>query len=162
MSVTRRGPWPPHTADTRPWTQSARGGSRADRELRHVTVSLPPLIASRTPTVSAATSNEVEHALRDIADLDARHGQHLAALGLMLLRTESVASSKIEHVEADVTDYVRALHGRRANASATAMAAATVALEALVGSVADGSALTKKAVLAAHRTLMRDDPAEAR
>jgi Fic family protein len=80
----------------------------------------------------------------------------------MLLRTESVASSKIEHVEADVADYVRALHGSRANASATAMAAATVALEALVGSVADGSALTKKAVLAAHRALMRDDPAEAR
>ena len=154
--------WPPHTLETRAWKQANRGGTRSDRELRQVTVSLPPLIAARTPHVSAATSNEVEHALRDIAELDARHGAQLAALGVMLLRTESVASSKIEQVEADVADYVRALHGSRANASATAMAAATVALEALVGSVTDGSALTKKSLLAAHRALMRDDLTEAR
>lgn len=156
------GAWPAHRHEARTWRQASRGGTRADRELRQVTVSLPPSIARCTPQVSPTTSNQVELALRDVAELDARHGTRLAALGPMLLRTESVASSKIEQVEADVADYVRALHGSRANASATAMAAATVALEALVGSAADGSALTRKAVLAAHRALMQDDPAEAR
>ncbi len=162
VSADRGTGWPAHTQDVRAWQQSSRGGTRADRELREVTVSLPPLIARRTPRISAAVSNEVEHALRDIAELDARHGAQLAGLGVMLLRTESVASSKIEHVEADVADYVRALQGSRANESATAMAAATVALEALVGSVSDGSNLTKKSLLAAHRALMRGDLVEAR
>ena len=60
----------------------------------------------------------------------------------MLLRTESVASSKIERVEADVTAYARALHGVKSNASAVSMANATVALDHLIASVKDGADLT--------------------
>jgi Fic family protein len=92
---------------------------------------------------------------------DASHGTHLGALGTMLLRTESVSSSKIEQVEADVSDYARALHGVRANPSATSMAAATIALEELTDSVAGGRDLTVAAMLRSHHALMQDDRGEA-
>ena len=80
----------------------------------------------------------------------------------MLLRTESVASSKIEHIEADVTEYARALHGVRSNKSAVSMAAATLALQELIASVNGGADLTLDAVLRAHGALMREDLTEAR
>ena len=95
----------------------------------------------RTATYSSHPScaPQIEDCLREIAALDASHGAHLGALGTMLLRTESVASSKIEQVEADVTDYARALHGMKANQSATSMVSATVALEELIDSVNGGA-----------------------
>ena len=153
--------WPAHGREVRPWQQTVRGGTREDRMLSEVTVWLPPAIAERELLVPSALAAEVEESLREIAALDSSHGAHLGALGTMLLRTESVASSKIERVEADVTDYARALHGVRANPSATSMVAATVALEELIDSVADGGDLTVDAVLRSHHALMRDDPGEA-
>lgn len=128
--------------------------------LRDVTVWLPPKIADRDPFVASGLAAQIEDCLREVASLDASHGSHLGALGTMLLRTESVASSKIEQVEADVVDYARALHGMKSNQSATSMAAATVALEQLISSV-EGSDLTADAVLRSHRALMRDDPSES-
>ncbi len=80
----------------------------------------------------------------------------------LLLRTESVASSKIEAVEASADDYARALHGIRSNSSAVSMAAATTALDSMITGVARGGDVELAAVTAAHLVLMRDDPAEAR
>ncbi|KRA32627.1 MULTISPECIES: Fic family protein [unclassified Nocardioides] len=152
--------WPAHGREVRPWHQAGRGGTRDDRMLRDVTVWLPPKIADRDPFVASGLAAQIEDCLREVASLDASHGSHLGALGTMLLRTESVASSKIEQVEADVVDYARALHGMKSNQSATSMAAATVALEQLISSV-EGSDLTADAVLRSHRALMRDDPSES-
>lgn len=137
-----------------------RSGTKDDRMLRTVTVRLPPKIADREPSVPSRLAPQIEDCLREIASLDVSHGSHLGALGGLLLRTESVASSKIERVEADVGDYARALHGIKANQSATSMAAATVALAQLIDSV-EGSDLTIDAVLRSHHALMRDDPTEA-
>jgi len=160
MHTDTDGAWPAHSREQRPWRQTVRGGTKDDRMLREVTVWLPPYIAGRDLPVPSKLAAQIEACLREIAALDATHGSDLAALGTMLLRTESVASSKIEHVEADVTDYARALHGMRTNPSATSMASATVALEELIGSVARGD-LTVEAVLRSHHALMRDDPGEA-
>ena len=129
--------------------------------LREVEVWIPPRIATLDMVVPPALASDIEVCLREIAALDASHGVHLGALGTMLLRTESVASSKIEHVEADVTQYARALYGVRSNRSAVSMAAATVALQQLVASVDGGGDLTLDAVLRAHHALMHDDPTEA-
>ncbi len=128
--------------------------------LREVTVWLPPRIAGRDLLIPSKLASRIEDCLREIAALDTSHGAHLGALGTMLLRTESVASSKIEQVEADVTDYARALHGMKSNQSATSMAAATVALEELIDSVSGGDHLTTDAVLRSHRALMHGDPGE--
>ncbi len=52
-----------------------------------------------------------EACLREVAALDLVYGADLKALETLLLRTESVASSKIEWIEASVDDFARALHG---------------------------------------------------
>ena len=97
----------------------------------------------------------------EISRLDSAHGADLAALGTLLLRTESVASSKIEHVEAGIDDYARALHGVRANSSAVSMAAATTALDSMIDSVGDDRPIELSAITSAHGALMRDEPGEA-
>lgn len=153
--------WPRHELETRPWRQRARAGTREDRMLAEITVWLPPRIAELRLPLAPELSSTIEEALREIAVLDSGYGGNLVALGVMLLRTESVASSKIEHVEADVTDYARALHGVKSNPSAVSMAAATVALDHLIASVNDGAEVTLKAILRAHEALMSEDPGEA-
>jgi Fic family protein len=153
--------WPSHAHETRPWRQTVRGGTADDRKLSEVVVSLPPLIADLPAWTNPRLGPVIEQSLAEIAALDATHGQHLDALGTLLLRTESVASSKIEHVEADIDAYARALHGVRANEAATSMAAATTALAELIDSVAGGADLTFGAIRSSHRSLMRDDPVEA-
>jgi Fic family protein len=149
---------PPHMSETRAWRQAHRGGTIEDRKLREVTVSLPPKIARSDMILSAATTSAMEASLREVSALDTSHGGDLRALGTLLLRTESVASSKIEAVEADIEDYARALHGIKSNEAAVSMAAATAALDALIGSVGDGRDLDLGAILTAHRALMEDDP----
>ena len=155
------GNWPPHRHQTRAWQQASRGGAKADRMLREITVSLPPMIADRDLTLDSRLATDVESAMRETSKLDAFHGAHLEALGVLLLRTESVASSKIEAVEASLDDYARALHGVRTNASAVSMVAATVALDAMIKGVSLRDRIELAAITSAHQVLMSDDPGEA-
>ncbi|WP_153006471.1 Fic family protein [Leucobacter sp. G161] len=151
----------PHGERVVPWQQSQKGGSREDRMKREVTVSLPPKISDYEPRVPSVLSAQADDAIAAIARLDSSHGESLTALSLLLLRAESVASSKIENVEASLEDYARAAHGYRANESANSMVASAKALESLISSAGAGGLLTLENVLIAHRTLMADDPAEA-
>ena len=130
--------------------------------LREVSVSLPPMIAEQDVTIDSNLAANLESAMREITALDTAHGANLEALGMLLLRTESVASSKIEAVEASVDDYARALHGIRANPSAVSMAAATIALATMVDDVTRTGRIELTAITSAHRVLMQDDPAEVR
>ncbi|WP_325096815.1 Fic family protein [Mycolicibacterium vinylchloridicum] len=124
-------------------------------------MSLPPYIANIDPSIDADIAVQLEAAMSEISRLDSTHGTHLAALSTLLLRTESVASSKIERIEASVEDYARALHGGRDNSSATSMAAATTALAEMIGSVDRKAPVQMPAILRAHEALMRADPTEA-
>jgi fido (protein-threonine AMPylation protein) len=153
--------WPPHEHETRPWRQAHRGGTKDDRMLREVTVSLPPLIADQGISVDPTLAADLESAMREITALDGTQGADLEALGVLLLRTESVASSKIEAVEASLDDYARALHGIRSNTSAVSMVAATTALDAMIGEVSRSGRIELAALTSAHEALMREDPAEA-
>ncbi|UUZ61402.1 hypothetical protein [Nocardioides sp. B-3] len=128
--------------------------------LREVITRVPPRLAMVDVTVPAEVGARMDDALREIASLDETHGAHLGSLSTLLIRAESVASSKIEYVEASVDDYARALHGVRSNASATSMVASTDALKDLIDSVDEGGAVVLADVFAAHATLMADDPLE--
>jgi Fic family protein len=130
--------------------------------LREVTVALPPKIAALRPHLDPELVAELEPAIREITALDSADGHELRSLSLLLVRTESVASSKIEDIEAGVDDYARALHGVRSNSSAVSMVAATVALDALIDAVTRNRRIELAPVLAAHRALMERDPYEAR
>ena len=129
------GAWPPHRFETVPWLQAQRGGTRADRTVAEITVAIPPTVAEADVSIDAALVADSEEALREVVALDTSHAANLGALGALLLRTESVASSKIEAIDASIDDYARALHGGRANPAASAMAAATRALDVMVGAV---------------------------
>ncbi|MDQ6526028.1 Fic family protein [Nocardioides sp. LHD-245] len=147
---------PAHGSREVAWRQAHRGGTADDRRLRAVVTSVPPEIAELDLLVPAALAAECDEAVRAIAALDATRGDHLRPLATLLLRAESVASSKIEHEEASIEDYARALHGSRANASATSMVAAGGAVDHLLDGAIDVDGIT-----GAHRLLMSADPSEA-
>lgn len=152
--------WPAHVPDVRPWRQRSRGGTAADRMLTEVVAMRPPLIGDRDVRLSLELVSAMEASVLEISALDHSHGAELGALETLLLRTESVASSKIEHIDASVDDFAQALHGIKANPSATSMAASTAALAALIRSVDEGGDLEVAMVLMAHLALMVDDPHE--
>jgi len=89
--------------------------------LTHVDVLLPAHIARTPVRLSQQQLRECASAESAIAALDATSAGVLEPLSLLLLRTESIASSKIERVDASTRDYARALHGIRSNTSATSM-----------------------------------------
>ncbi len=152
--------WPAHVPEVRPWRQRSRGGTAADRMLNQVVAMRPPLIGNGDVRLSSELVAAMEACVLEIAALDHSHGAELAALETLLLRTESVASSKIERIDASVDDYARALHGIKSNPSATSMAASTAALAALVRSVDAGAGIEVAMILMAHLALMVDDPYE--
>ncbi|MFE5410698.1 Fic family protein [Microbacterium sp. NPDC056569] len=129
--------------------------------LRSVAVSIPPRIAQLSYTPGPDMTTAAERALVEVATTDAEARAQSRALGRFMLRTESVASSKIERISASAADYARALAGSRANSSATSMVAASAALHRLVDRAGETSHITTDDLLAAHRTLMADDQAEA-
>lgn len=150
--------WPAHTYETRPWKTSGKA-PREDRELTEITVSIPPMIHELRYYPSHETMAALEEAAIKISALDASSGSQMTAISGFLLRSESVSSSKIEHVEAKRDDYAKAMIGIKASADARSMVAATDAILAMIQSAGTG-AITEETMLDAHRILMRDDPTD--
>ena len=126
--------------------------------LTEIVVEIPPHIADLTPSLSPATRVELERAVVAIARIEGR-SDHLAGLGELLVRSEAVASSKIEHVYASLDDLARASVGADAAKGARSTIAASHALTALAASC-EGMPLTHDAILAAHHVLLDGDVLE--
>ena len=153
--------WPPHERETRPWRQTVPRGPRADRRLREVTVSRPPLIADLSYQPERPLAAMMTSVAGGLTHLDMVHGRTLQELNSLLLRTESVDSSKIENVDASLADYGRALLGVGANSSAVSMASATAALSRMIADSGQlPRRLSKAAMLKAHHDLFRRHPDE--
>jgi len=150
--------WPPHTAETVPWRQQMRGGSREDRMLTQIEASIPPLIAHLDYMPDAEVLTECRVAELAIVRLDSDAGTEFAPLAALLTRTEAVSSSKIERVSASMDDYARAVGGSKANASASSMVAAGTALQELVTASRTRGRIELGDILHAHYLLMREDP----
>lgn len=148
--------WPAHTTESRPWVARGRHGSRADRTLSHVEVTIPPSIAALDYDPTGPTARAHEDSLVAVARLEAGFGEHLAPLADFLLRSESVASSKIEHVDAGWRAFAKAVAGGRASDEAQSQLAATRALAAMVDAAGTGP-ITLAGVLEAHQLLMSPD-----
>lgn len=162
MSDNPHNNWPAVTKVVRPWAtnpdqRSASGNrpNRADRMLEEVTVEIPGLIADQTVEIPAELDGVLERAVASIARVEAR-SEHLGGLELLLVRSEAVASSKIERVYSNMDDLARASIGAGATASARATIAASQALSALAATWADGD-LTHEGILEAHQQLMAGD-----
>ncbi len=159
--TSRASDWPAHGAEVRPWRQTAVRGPRADRQVREITVSYPPRIARLTYEPEPALRRMLEAVAGGLTQLDMVHGRTLAALNSLLLRTESVDSSKIENIDASLADYGRALLGEGANSSAVSMASATAALSRMIRDAGQLPRTVKKsAMLRAHHDLFARAGAE--
>ncbi|NLE81996.1 MAG: Fic family protein [Rhodococcus sp.] len=148
--------WPPHRTETRDWNPRHRQGSRADRTLESVEVSVPPLIAALDCDLAGTVARAHEEAVIAVVRLEAGFGEHLAPLSDFLLRSESVASSKIEHIDAGWRAFGKALAGGKASDEAKSQLAAVKALIAMVDAAGDGP-ITLENLLGAHRLLMAPD-----
>ncbi|WP_370582095.1 Fic family protein [Plantibacter sp. VKM Ac-2880] len=150
--------WPKHELRTVAWQATGRRGNRDDRMLTEITVSLPPHIASLT--VPQTTPRELLRARYETEELERVAGNALQPLAGFLIRMESVASSRIEQVEASTTAFARALGGLKENSSAVSMVSAGSAITALIS--ASETTIDLDDVLHAHELLMQDDPEERR
>jgi Fic family protein len=152
--------WVACTYKTVPWRQQVRAGSKTDRMVRSIKVCIPTEIAARTFSLDSQLISKSEAAISAISNLDNAHGDALESLDRLLIRAESIASSKIENLHATSEEYARALYGNNSNSSAVAMVAGTNALTALIVSVEADKEITEVALKHAHRTLMKDVPRE--
>lgn len=151
--------WPAHGSKTMPWKSSGRP-PREDREFTEVVVSLPPLISDLWYSPSRETIVALEEAAVAVASLDVTASSRMAAISGFLLRSEAVSSSKIEHVNANREDYARAMVGLKASDNARSMVAAADAVQAMINAAGHIGEILVKDLLAAHHTLMKDDPVD--
>lgn len=151
---------PAHTTVLRPWRQAVRGGSRDDRMFSEVAARVPPLIAELECAFPADMIAPGERALVSLSAMDAESRIQPRALGRFMIRTESVASSKIERVSASTDDFARAIAGNKSNSSAVSMVAATAALTTMVSTAGESRVISLNDIEIAHRELMKDDASE--
>lgn len=134
-------------------------GGRKSRQAFIYKAFLPPRIGKIEPAVSFDTARSISDAELAIGHLNSDERVHgLEAIGALLLRSEAIASSRIEGIELSQRNLARALiDPRAAKGSARAVAANVVAMEEAIDLGDRGSAFTTEDVLAVHRTLMASE-----
>ena len=160
VSAVQTGDWPPHGIEVLPWRQERRGGNREDRTLSEVSTAVPPLIAELDYVIPTDLTQLSERSLIALGAMDGEATGQPAAMARFMIRSESVASSKIERVSASTEDFARALAGQKSNSSAVSVVAASAALSTMVAAAGSRGTIEKPDILTAHKALMRDDPAE--
>lgn len=158
--------WPSVEHQTLPWTTNpdlvgpdGARPKRVERMMTSIVAQVPASIAAKTVHLSPGTVALLEGAAVALATLQAR-AEQLSGLGELLVRTEAMATSKIERIYADMDELARASVGAKAVDSAMSTFAAAQALTALTNSTNGGRPLTQAAILEAHRQLLGNDPAE--
>jgi len=146
--------FPAHAHETLPWASVT--GRRS--EIDEYVASIPPSIADVTLAATPELANLSQVAQVDIAVLERTYAPQVATLEPFLLRTEAIASSRIEEELTTVDQLARAQHGIKAPRSARTVKGAIDGLALLVDRARDG--ITLDDILAAHRPLMADDAEE--
>jgi len=136
----------------------APGGRRARAAFRYQAF-VPDLIAALDPAVSFDVAAAVEEAERTIRALNDRASiAGLEAVGPLLLRSEAVASSRIEGYQVSSLNLARALvDPRAARGSARTVAANVSAMEEAIARADDPAPITVADILTIHRTLMTQE-----
>lgn len=132
-----------------PWVQSQRSGSKADRTLREIEVSMPNLLADRAFSLSGSGAKLLSEIAAEISELGALDSKALGLLAPLLLRHESIASSKIEGLRVSGFELARAQAGIKENPMAREMLRGLEAAKRI-----RESDLSQKNLLAAHEVLM--------
>src|SRR5512146_877683 len=99
-------PWPPIALQRRDWDWPRHGPKppRGDRQFREFDAAVPPAIADRDLRPGPEAAAALAAATAAVEVLDRSATIDLSALAGSLLRSESVASSRIEHLSASQRD----------------------------------------------------------
>jgi Fic family protein len=135
-------------------------GGRAARRSFTYRAFVPDPISTLDPQVAlsaAASAFEAEHAIRDLNERAGAHG--LEAIGPLLLRSEAMASSRIEGYQVSTLNLARALvNPRAARGSARTVAANVSAMEEAIARADNPSPITNADINDIHATLMAREP----
>jgi len=136
-------------------------GGRKARQSFTYRAFVPDPIAAIQPAVSFETARLISEAETAVGQLNSdERVRGLEAIGALLLRSEAIASSRIEGIELSQRNLARALiDPRAAKGTAKAVAANVVAMERAVAIGDEDRKLTVADILTIHRTLMANEPA---
>lgn len=155
QAKSQPGGWPAVTYETLPWSLEGRPiGSRSAlrKHQGDYQAALPPSIANQTDLgLDAETFAHVEDASTEATRFDAEFGTDILPFSSLLLRSESVASSRIENLTAsartvalaEISDHTKQ-NGQIIVANVRAM---TAAIEA-------GQHIDESSIIQIHRTLL--------
>ena len=122
---------------------------------------IPDTLADVTLELPGAVAGVISDAENAIADLNAAAGPELAPLARLLLRTESIASSKVEGLQVGTRQLARAeaneVTGRRPGAEAAEILANIDAMQFAIEEAATDD-LSTDTMVAIHRVLMARAP----
>lgn len=152
---------PAATTEPVAWRQSVRRGGKDDRMVREIETCVPGLLAETSVAVDDAIhalSREALSAMRAFERESIRSG---ISLNRLMLKTESVASSRIELINAAPIEISRAVAGQKGLRDGEQIIAGTKAIESLMAATGEGLPLVRESMLTAHAILMRDDTAES-
>ncbi|MGF0314268.1 Fic family protein [Nocardia fluminea] len=144
--------WPAHRTEQRSWQAHDGRGPRVGPAPEQVAVSIPPRIAD-LDFATRRTTSASEAAVIAVTHLEAGQGQYSAPLREFLLRSEAVASSRIEHIDAGWRAFSKSFGGATSRPEAAAQVGAVRALTGLVDGAATGR-ITEANLLSAHRVLI--------
>lgn len=135
---------------------SGTGQSRRDRKPYRYDACIPPLIGSAELVISGATSQACEVAALAIHDLNfAGAIEDLEAIAAPLLRSESVASSRIENLRVSHRRVAEALEDpRHAKQTALEVARNLEAMKTALRLADSGDALSIETIKVVHKTLL--------
>ncbi len=135
-------------------------GGRRDRQPFTYDAFIPDEIADLDPQVPFQTATLALDAEQAIRELNARADIHgLEAIGPLLLRSEALASSRIEGYQVSTQNLARALIDPRAARGAARVVAANVsAMEEAIARADDPRPIGAPDIQAFHATLMAQEP----
>lgn len=147
-------PWPPVRYESVRWDVAPLTGvprAHARRVGTPYRAAVPALIAERAIALPSAVAAEAEEAAMALRGFDAELGGEVAPYGMILLRSESVASSQIENLSASARKIAEA----ELNGSGTEHAEMIVGnVRAMEAALRLAERLDADAVLAMHGALM--------
>lgn len=153
MASLERG-WPAVTYESVMWDVHPQSGiSRASsrRVGTPYRAAVTPAIADLPVSVSSSVAAEAEEAAMELRAFDAELGGAIAPFAMVLLRSESAASSQIENLSASA----RRIAEAEVNGSGTEHAEMIVGnVRAMTAALELADALNAQAVLAMHEALM--------
>ena len=138
----------------------AMGGRKARQSFTYRAF-VPDPIAAIKPAVTFESAGLISDAETAVGQLNSdERVRGLEAIGALLLRSEAIASSRIEGIELSQQNLARALiDPRAAKGTARAVAANVLAMEQAIAIGDEGRKLAVADILAVHRTLMANEPA---